>query len=228
MNDTVNSQLQTYRRMHEFCGSRSSEFAPASLATHLFTDLSASVTDLTNLAAAQTSGDGAARAGTQLRLDARDDLRGRLKAMNRTANAIAIEVPGLNNKFRIPRGDNDEELMAAARAAAADAPAFSSHFMAHEMPATFIDDLKTSIANFGKAMNEQSSAIGDRVGSRAGLEKVLDNLMIIRRKLDPIMRNKYVDDPATLAERERASHIERPAKKKKKAEPAEPSPMTSK
>lgn len=226
MNDTVNTQLGTYRRMHEFCGSRSSDFAPTSLATQLFTDLTAGVADLTNLTAAQASGDGSARAGTDFRSDARDDLRSRLKALNRTAHAIAIEVPGLENKFRVPRGDNDEELLAAARAAAADAPAFSSHFIAHEMPATFIDDLNTSIANFEKAMNQQSSAVGDRVGSRAAIEKRLDALMIIRRKLDPIMRNKYADDPATLTEWIRASHIARPAKKKKEAKPAEEPPVT--
>jgi hypothetical protein len=230
MNDTVNTQLGTYRRMQEFCNSRSSDFAPGSLASQLFAKLSADVADLTNLVAAQASSDGAARGGTDFRSDARDDLRSRLRAINRTAHAIALDVPGLENKFRVPRGDNDEELLAAARAAAVDAVALSSRFIAHEMPATFIDDLNASIANFEKSLNEQSSAVGDRVGSRAAIEKRLDELMITRRKLDPIMRNKYADDPATLAEWERASHIERPAKKKKKAEtePSDPSPATSK
>lgn len=184
--------------------------------------------ELTNLTATQASGDGAARAGTDTRSEARDDLRARLKAYNRTAHAIAIDVPGLDNKFRVPRGDNDEELLAAARAAATDAPTFSSHFIAHEMPATFVDDLNASIVNFERAMNDQSSAVGDRVGSRAAIEKALDDLMIIRRKLDPIMRNKYANDPATLAEWIRASHIERPAKKKKADEPAKPSSAPSK
>jgi hypothetical protein len=201
--------------MQEFCSSHSTEFAPASLATQLFTGLSTGVADLTNLAAAQTSSDGTARGGTDFRSDARDDLRSRLKAISRTAHAIAIEVPGLESKFRLPRGDNDEELLAAAHAVAADAPAFSSQFIAHEMPATFINDLNASIANFEKSLNDQSSAVGDRVGHRAAIEKRLAALMIIRRKLDPIMRNKYADDPATLAEWIRASHIERPAKKKK-------------
>jgi hypothetical protein len=177
MNDTVNKQLETYRRMQEFCSARATDFAPTSLATQLFTTLSSKRSELTNLTATQASGDGAARAGTDTRSEARDDLRARLKAYNRTAHAIAIDVPGLDNKFRVPRGDNDEELLAAARAAATDAPAYSSHFLAHEMPATSIDDLNASIERFEKAMNDQSSAVGDRVGSRAAIEKALDEAL---------------------------------------------------
>src|SRR5438034_10676246 len=92
-----------------------------------------------------------AHQGTELCADARDDLRSRLRAFNRTAHAIAIEVPGLENKFRLPRGDNDEELIAAARGAAADAPALLSRFVAHELPATCIDDLNASITGVCEA-----------------------------------------------------------------------------
>lgn len=214
MNDTVNSKLQTYRRMDAFCSSRSADFAPTSLAAQLFTTLKSQLTDLTQLTATQAAGSGAARQGTELRDDARGDLRARLKAFNRTAHAIALEVPGLDNKFRMPRGDSDEELIAAARAFAAEAVPLLSHFIAHEMPATCIDDLKASITRFEQSMDDQSDAIGDRMGSRVAINNKLEELNITRRKLDPIMQNKYADDPATLAEWTRASHIERTARKK--------------
>ena len=228
MNDTVNSRIQTYRRMQEFCSSHSSDFAPTSLAAQLGTKLSTQLSDLTNLTATQAAGDGAARQGTDLREDARGDLRARLKAFNRTAHAIAIEVPGLENKFRVPRGDNDEELIAAARAAAKDAVEFKNHFIAHEMAATCVEDLNASITKFEDTMDDQSGAVGDRVGSRVAINNKLEELMLTRRQLNAIMENKYADDPATLAEWTRASHIERAAKKKKEEEPPPSTPEPSK
>jgi len=224
MNDTVNSHLQTFRRMQEFSSSHSADFAPASLGAQLITKLSTQLSELTGLTATQAAGGGAARQGTELRADARDDLRARLKRFNRTAHAIAIEVPGLENKFRVPRGDNDEELIAAARAAARDAVEFKDHFIAHEMAPTCVEDLNASITKFESTMDDQSGAVGDRVGSRVAINKKLEELMLTRRQLNPIMENKYADDPATLAEWTRASHIERAAKKKDDEEPPPSTP----
>ena len=64
-----------------------------------------------------------------------------------------------------------------------------------------------------------TGAIGDRVGSRVAINAKLEELMLTRRQLMPIMENKYADDPATLAEWTRASHIERAARKKDEAPP---------
>ena len=138
----------------------------------------------------QAVGDGAVRQGTDLREDARDDVRARLKRFSRTAHAIAITVPGLENKFRLPRGDNDEELIAAARAFARDAVEFRDHFVAQAMPPTCIDDLNASITKFEASMDDQSGAVGDRVGSRVAINQTLEELMITRRQLNPIMENK--------------------------------------
>jgi len=189
------------------------------LGAQLSAKLSTKLSELINLTATQALGDGAARQGTDLREDARDDLRARLKRLSRTAHAIAITVPGLENKFRLPRGDNDEELIAAARAFARDAVEFRDHFVAHAMPPTCIDDLNASITKFEASMDDQSGAVGDRVGSRVAINQTLEELMITRRQLNPIMENKYADDPATRAEWTRESHIERAGKKKDEEQP---------
>ena len=131
-------------------------------------------------------------------------------------------IPALDEKFRVPRGENDEILIAAARAFATDAVPLSAQFVAHEMPATFIDDMNASIVKLNTTMTKQSSAVGDRVGARAGINESLDEGTSILRKLDPIMRNKYADDAATLAEWTSASHIERAPKHK----PAPATPPT--
>lgn len=56
-----------------------------------------------------------------------------MKAWSATAHAIAIDNPGLEHKFRVPRGENDEILIAAARAFATDAVPLTAQFIAHEM-----------------------------------------------------------------------------------------------
>ena len=222
MNDSANRKRETFRRVDDFCDARVGDFAPTSLARQLFTGLKDGIASLDELAAAQTSGGGAAREGTATRGDAREELRSRMKAWSATAHALAIDNPGLEHKFRVPRGENDEMLIAAARAFATDAVPLSAQFIAHEMPATFIDDMNASILKLNTAMTSQSSAVGDRVGARAASEAKLDEGMDILRKLDPIMQNKYADDPATLAEWTSARHVERAPKRKATQSPQSP------
>jgi hypothetical protein len=214
--------------MQEFCSSHSSDFAPTTLGAQLSAKLSTQVSELASLAGSHAADDSAARQGTDLRADARDDLRARLKRFSRTAQAIAITVPGLENKFRVPRGDNDEELIAAGRAFARDAVEFKDNFIAHAMPATCIDDLNASIARFEASLDDQSGAIGDRVGSGVAINQKLEELMLTRRQLNPIMENTYADDPATLAAWQRASHIERAARKTDDEEPPPSTPAPAK
>ena len=221
MHDIANRKRETFRRVDDLCDARVADFAPASLATRLFTALKNGITTLDELAATQISGGGAAREGTGTRGDAREELRSRMKAWSATAHAIAIGNPGLDQKFRVPRGENDEILVAAARAFATDAVPLTAQFIAHEMPATFIDDMNASILKLNTAMISQSSAVGNRVGARAAIEAKLDECMDVLRKLDPIMRNKYADDPATLAEWTSVSHVER-APQRKAAGPITP------
>jgi hypothetical protein len=225
MNDSENRKRETIVRVRDFGTGHSSDFAANSLANQIFTQFATALTELDGLAASQASG--ASREGTSTREDAREELRRRMEAISRTARAIAIDTPGLEEKFRVPRGENDQILLAAARAFAADAVPFAAQFVAHELPATFIDDLKASIANLEAAIGKQSGAIGDRVGARAGIAAILDETMIALRKLDPIIRNKYANDPATLAEWTSASHIERAPKRKAQSPPSTPPPKAA-
>ncbi|HMG73516.1 MAG TPA: hypothetical protein VK582_08445 [Pyrinomonadaceae bacterium] len=228
MNDSQNRKRETIVRVRDFGTHHVSDFAATSLANQIFTQFATALTKLDELAASQASGTGASREGTSTREDAREDLRRRMEAISRTARAIAIDTPGLEKLFRVPRGENDQIMLAAARAFAADAVPFAAQFVAHELPETFIDDLKASIANLEAAISHQSGAIGERAGSRAGIAAILEETMITLRKLDPIVRNKYADDPATLAEWTSASHIERAPKRKAESPSSTPPPKPEK
>lgn len=188
---------------------------PNSLSTQLFATLATIVTKLDGHAATQISSRGAAREGTTTRGQAREELRADLVAINRTARAMAAEVPGINDKFRVPPVGNDQLLLSAARAAAVDAQPLSAQFIAHEMPADFLTDLNDDIARLEATMGNQSSGVGNAIAARAAIETTVDDGVAVIGKLDAIMKNKYASDPATLAEWASASHTERAPRRKK-------------
>lgn len=221
MNDSENRKHQTFTRVHGFGTAHVSDFAADSLATQLFANLATIVTDLDGHAATQISSRGSAREGTTTRGQAREELRADLIAINRTARAMSAEVPGINDKFRLPPVGNDQLLLNAARAAAVDAAPISAQFIAHEMPADFLADLNDDIARLEATMGNQSSGVGNAIAARAAIETKIDEGVAVVGKLDAIMKNKYANDPATLAEWASASHTER-APRRKKTPPATP------
>jgi len=130
---------------------------------------------------------------------------------------MSSETPGIENKFRIPRDNNDQTLLSAARAAATDALPLKAQFIAHELPADFLEDLNADIAAMETAMSFQASGLGDHVAANAAMDDAIARGMDLLRKLDAIVRNKYADNPGVLAEWTTASHVERAPKRAKPA-----------
>lgn len=209
MNDRENRRYQMFVRAHGFGTEHARDFAPTSLGTQLFTTLAEIVSTLDTHAGSQVSSRGSAKQGTASREQARQALRDDLEAINRTARAMSDEVTGLNDKFRMPRPGNDPNLLAAARAFLADADAFKGQFIAHELPADFLDDLRDDIAAVEKAISDQSSGMGHSVAAGASIEQSIDDGVALVRKLDSIIKNKYSNNRAVLAEWTSASHTER-------------------
>ncbi|HKB68469.1 MAG TPA: hypothetical protein VKC61_21595 [Pyrinomonadaceae bacterium] len=209
MNDNENRKHQMLLRAQQFLTGRGSDFGPGSLVKDLGPDLGGVINELDSHAAAENSGTGTARQGTVTRAMARAALREDLEAINRTARAIMDERPGLNEKFRLPRQFNDQHLLDAARAFAADALPLKADFIAHEMPGNFIEDLDADILALEAAINDQSGGIGHRIAASASIDDAMERGAIIIRKLDAIIRNKYANDRAALAEWTSASHTER-------------------
>jgi hypothetical protein len=200
MNDNENRKHQMFARAQQFLASRASEFGPTSLVKQYATDLGGIIDELDNHAAVASSGTGTARQGTVTRALARAALREDLEAINRTARAIMDERPGLNEKFRLPRQFNDQHLLDAARAFAADALPLKADFIAHELPGNFIEDLEADILALEGTIDDQSGGIGHRVAAGAAIDDAMERGAVIMRRLDAIIRNKYANDRATLAE----------------------------
>jgi hypothetical protein len=85
--------------------------------------------------------------------------------------------------------------------------------------------LNADIAALETAISNQASGVGAHVSAGAGLDDAMDRADEVMRKLHAIMRNRYVNNPAVLAEWLSASHTERaPRRKKSASSPTPPAP----
>lgn len=219
MNDNENRRYQMFLRVQDFGEARKADFAPTSLGKQYFTTLAGIITELAGHSASKASGFGLARQGTTTRGQARAELIEDLRAISRTARVMSDDVPGLADKFRLPSGRiSDQNLLALARAFHADAAPFAAQFIAHELRSDFLEDLAADIAAFEEAIRLQSSGVGDHVAANAAIDDAIERGIEIVRKLDAIMKNKYANNPAVLAEWLSASHTERAPRHRKPAD----------
>lgn len=209
MDDRESRRHQMFVRVRDFGTQHDSDFDANSIGAQLFATLGGIVTELDGHAAAQSSKGGSAKQGTTSRGLARQALRDDLEVINRTARAMAHDVPGILDKFRLPAPGNDQLLLNAARAMAADAIPFRAQFIAHEMSADFLEDLNEDIAALESAISEQSSGVGQRVAATAAIDTAIDDGVATVRRLDAVVKNKYANNAAVLAEWASASHTER-------------------
>jgi hypothetical protein len=218
MNDKESRNYQKFVRVQGFGQAHAPDFAANSLGAQTFALVGAIIIEIDGLAAGEVSAHGGARQGTEARAQARDALREDLEAINRTARAMAGDMPGINDKFRMPRGNNDRVLINAARAFFADATPFKAQFIAHELPADFLEDLQADIEAMESAIRDQSSGVVNHVAASAALDDAFSRGNEAARKVDAIVRNKYANNPAVLAEWTSASHTERAPRRAKAPE----------
>jgi hypothetical protein len=210
MKDTEVRSYEMLHRVDDFGSTHAASFPRDTLGSELFATVNATVGELDEHVTKQASGAGSAKQATTSRSEARDELRRDMEAISRTARSMAEEIPGLDDKFRLPRGNaSDQILIATARAFAEDAVPLKAEFIRHEMNANFLDDLNADITAFEQAVNAQNMNVEKRVTATAAIENALENGIKAVRRLDAIVRNKFENDPATLAAWTSASHIER-------------------
>lgn len=200
-------------RVRDFGLQNTSDFPAASLGGQKFAALNALVTEIDQLGAEQSEGQGAARTSTGAKRVARNAVRAAMRAISDTAVAMESAHPGITNTFRMPKNNGDEALINAARAFVSSATPLKNEFIQHEMPATFIEDLTSTIADFESAAGSKNLNTGKRVSATAALKDALERGMQLKRELDPIVRNKYRANAAKLAAWVSASHVQRAPKR---------------
>ena len=131
---------------------------------------------------------------------------------------MADDVPGLDDKFRVPRNNNDLQLLNAARAFATDALPLKAQFIALELSTDFLEDLNGGIEAMQAAISDQSGGLTTRVNSGAAIDDAVGRGIEVVRKLGAIVKNKYGENPAVLAEWTSVSHTERAPRRSAGAE----------
>jgi hypothetical protein len=128
---------------------------------------------------------------------------------------LAHELPGVSEKFRVPRNNNDRELLNASRAFAIDLLPFNAQFIVHELRQDFLEQLNADIKALEAAISAQSTGRGHRRAAAAAIDVAIDDSNKLLNKLDALVRNKYRKDRATLAEWTTSTHVERVPRRKR-------------
>lgn len=196
-------------RVRQFGNDQTSAFPDNSLGNQLFATLGQLVNDLETLGVKQVSGLGAARSSTATKAETRKTLLDSMFAINRTARALAVESPGLENKFPAPRALSDQALLTAARAFAQNAVAHQEQFLRHELAADFLDELREQTNAFEQSITEKQAAVGTHRQAKVGLDNKIALGLQLVRQLDAVIQNKFKGNVVVLSNWTRASRITR-------------------
>ena len=156
-----------------------------------------------------------ARQGTGQRKEARDQLYIQLRAIRDTARAIGVDHAEVRDKFSLRGGrPNDQDLLATARSFHTEATPIKALFIEYGMAADFLETLNANITKLEQAEAQQNTGTGGSSAARTSISTLLKRAEQEMDKLDPIVRNKYANDPATIAAWKQAIRLERAPKKK--------------
>lgn len=209
-------EMSQQRRLNKFeaelvfIRDNAADFPPTSPGGAAAEGLRQAVALIHSLAGDQASS--AARRGFAVKDELLQDLIELLRKMNRAAKALADDVDGIEDLFRLPRRRSDEIWMATARAFYNDSAAFDAEFQEYDLPQTFRADILSLITKIEAAQSGADSAREQTGGATGGLVAAVRDAGRFSRKLNAIVRNKFFNDPRRLAAWTIASHTERAPK----------------
>ena len=134
------------------------------------------------------------------------------------SSAVDAAEPGFADKFRTPDSPSQTALLTAGDSVVLELtkPGVPAKFIAYEMPADFVQDLKDDLAAIRAADSDMDSDDREGVASTAAVGRLIKSGMAEVTQLDAIVNNKYARNPEKLRTWESASHIERAPKQEKK------------
>lgn len=185
-------------------------------------ELTAATGTLTGLGADKVTKTGASKDSTIHRGDARDYLLDLMQDITDMWRRIAPKMGGDVNKFRMPRG-GDQDILATAESYADQAEPIKTEFTKRAFKDNFIETLRAAITDFSETVNESDTARRERVGTNAALETPVKTCKLLIEDFDPIVKMHFRGHPQVLAEWLVASHIQRAPRGNDAKSPASPS-----
>jgi hypothetical protein len=197
------------------------------LATGLFTQVAAAVTEMEDHGTDQEAGRGSAGGGTDDRQRLAGDLREKIRPVSRTAKSLKPDdFPGVAAQFRMPRGNSYQTLLATARAMLEHIGPVKAALIARGLPADFDEAIQAAIEALSAATDRKFGGLTVQVGGTSGLADAAKRGLGDVRELDPIMRNLLKTNPSLLAAWISASRVQRGPVRSDAEAPAAPAPPT--
>ncbi len=209
MNKRDRLRFDMFVRVGQFLKDNTTDFPANSLVATQSAVLNSVINNIQALTGEQNAGRSSARFQYNSKATARENLREMLSDISETARSMIYQLPGIDLKFRMPRGDNDAELLARARAFLTDATPLKNDFIAYEIDADFLTDLQALIADFEQRQSATGTSTGAHVEATADIGEEARKGMIAVRTMDGAIKNKYRRDLGKLTAWKSASHIER-------------------
>jgi hypothetical protein len=177
------------------------------------------------VAARQREGISAVRAATGLKRSGRRKiLRTQMFLLARVAESAEAEVPGIAQKFRLPReGVPYLAFRTAARGMLAEAQNQKELLVRHGLLEAVLQTMADNLDKFELAVEQGTEGRRSHVGASAELDALADELTQVSRLMDGINRSRFSEDPESLAQWESASNVVGPFQRGgKDAPPAAP------
>lgn len=232
MNDRNIRRFKRATRVQTFGRDHAADFATGGKAVALFQELDSLITTLADARVGQLRGP----AGKVAIIEA---LSEDFKDISLTARAIALDEPGFPvaayrhpaTSIETPITTHADALLQLLEDQPADTPAqlavkaaLRAKFIVYELPADFVEDLRTDRDALTACNTTKQSDQQEGVESTAAIDSLLGQVQSVVTRLDAAVKNKYSRDPDKLAAWKSASHTERPDKKAKT--PETPTPAT--
>jgi hypothetical protein len=203
------SKQQMFIRVRDFGTARREMFPAASSTGKLFAAVGAAADVLEQQLSSDPRGPGAPREGTTPKVMARQALRRRLTAIATLARALALDTPGIADKFTIPLNRGDARLLVVARSFVANSRPLAKLFIAHDMPSNFLTALTGEIDALAEAMLRNRVSIEKAKAMRGEIGATIDKGQRAVAKLNAIVRSRLQDDRAGLTSWDEARRIGR-------------------
>ncbi len=222
MNDRERARYDMFVRVRQFGLDNAADFPVGSVSAVQFGEITTVIDLIEQLGAQQASSFGEARFGFSGKATARENLREEMSEISRTSRSMVYQFPGINLLFRMPRADNDANLLASGRAFYTESGDYADDFIAYGLPATFRNELLAAANAFEQSFGAPGTAIDSQVEATAEIGEAVRRGMIAWRILNGVVKNKYRNDVGKLAAWLSASHIEKAPKPA--PEPTPPTP----
>lgn len=196
-------------RSNTFMTENQADFSGNAIAATKIVELTAKVAKTQEEYQKQLAGDGDIKQDYVAVRDDYDALVDEMRDVRDFANSMAQSIPGLEDKFRLPRSGGKLGMIAAARVFAADAETYKTQFLAYGMDANFIVDLRAKADALENSLAAAEATTGTKVGATDALEIEIKETNKIIEFLDPIVRRVYRANPTKLSAWNYASHVER-------------------